>query len=215
MQKHITAMGAAVISTKSLFVILLVIGQVSANGESPQGFQQVIADLSVADLRSFENDLLKARQTVITSLIKFISDKQNLRQSYYTASKCMDILGHYRATEAIETLLDDIAYPLGPVLARINLGNSFGVPSRYPAVDALAKIGHPTIPHLLTRLRRAQPVPGLFHKLTVKVIVALLGWDGAHSLLSKTLRDASADEKANLIIAVDELQALKIEPVGN
>jgi hypothetical protein len=216
MQNLITALGVAVYMSKALFVIHLV-WAATVSGEAFRGLQQSIADLSAADSRSVQRaqkDLLKARQIVIAELIRFISDKENLRRKYRASSRCMDILGHYRATEAIETLIDDIGYPLGPVLARIDLGTSFGVPDRYPAVDALVEIGHPAIPALLNRLRRAEPVPGLFHRLTVKVIVAFLGKDGAHVRLKEELVDAAGAENDNLKIALRELQSLPKKPVG-
>lgn len=108
--------------------------------------------------KNTEKQIIKERSIVVAELISAIRDKENRLQRPDSVDRAIRLLGELRAREGVETLIEHVGFP---VLAEF--GTPMGItgggylvgksPSElFPAVNALIRIGEPTIGPILERI---------------------------------------------------------------
>ena len=112
----------------------------------------------------------------------------------------IELLGEYRATEAVDVLITNISYRV----ASISSGE-YTVASAYPSVRALAKIGTPSLAAIIARLD--QPATEKEMKLFATVFRLVDGEDVAILRAELALKKAEGLKKKNLEQLVALLKA--------
>lgn len=113
--------------------------------------------------------LLGRQDRLVTGMIAFLDSPGALGESREAAAAVMDVLGELRAGGAVDVLTSSIAFRrpgVGP--------NRLPQLSDYPAALALAKIGQPALPAIVSTLA-AEDNP-LSDWLGIEVLLRLDGW---------------------------------------
>ena len=148
----------------SVGVVSALVGVAVTGSWGAEEVKQLVSE-DPNEARQAAADLLAARRGRIDQLRGIIADLDNRSKRRYAVHYAMAVLGKMRALEAIDTLVDHIAFPL------VNPGAPAGLPlivgtkqlggwnrGMFPAAKALIEIGHPCVPRVFDRLRSTDNV---------------------------------------------------------
>ena len=150
--------------------------------------------------------LVTARRTFLRAI------ERRLRQEPDPAKKAAVcyLLGEYRAAEAIEPLLDLIDLEAPETLAEFITFGSLPRWGKYPAYEALVKIGTPAIPAVVDRLAVEEEEPR--RELQVSVIRKILGRERGADMLAEASRDQSDVERQEKLELARDLVLAGTDP---
>jgi len=142
------------------------------------------------------------RALLIEMLIEIARKEKSLNTVSSGRELAVRLLGEYRASEAVETLIDDIDYAPGMVRAISALGS-------FPAAEALAWIGPPAVEVILAR-EDAGASP-LRLMLYARVIEAVNNdWQIGRMKIEDALQTATGKRKSSLEALLVEYRKLRL-----
>jgi hypothetical protein len=181
------------------------IGQAAEPSEPARSIiavEEIAASARANDIQPFEmvaGLFAKERKELIGKLLDILQD---LRSSGLNRCSAAYYLGELRASEAVPALAAHIGLDLtGVLIKHLPLfGGS-------PAMDALIKIGCPSIPAVVRNL--ADSDSGIIRDRSLKVLRAVEGDTEISRLRLRRAMEAEQDpaKKARLLAAADELSA--------
>jgi len=143
------------------------------------------------------DELVAARKELIGQLIDIVRDKEKRKNNQAGVQAAMHLLGEMRAVEAIEVLVEYLAFPLihnegtGVTIFGGMLGEGLKDAGRmYPGVDALINIGEPCLDAVVTKLKSPTTVTPY-----VAVLAGLRGRDWTVETLKTAMEKETDAEK--------------------
>jgi hypothetical protein len=173
--------------------------------ESPEVTEGLLSK-DPAQVNQARDELISARRDLIRQLKHIIEDPNNRAYKRSSVRAAMVILGEMRALEAINLLVEHIGWPklhkpgepFFPVA--INGGDMVTtLPSyrRWPAVDALVRIGEPSVDPVFRKLVDIRPEPEL--KAYLSVLIWLRDREYILSRLNQLLSQATDPDQRVLL----------------
>jgi hypothetical protein len=145
-----------------LATCVFVVGPAAARGEEPDDVVRGLLSDSEQERREAENEILNARNMVVSSLIQIIREEDNRSMRPVSVDRAMRLLGELRAPEGVNVLIENIGFPIlfefgtprGGTGGNSLIGKS---PAElFPAVNALIAIGEPAIGPIIKRIAENQ-----------------------------------------------------------
>lgn len=186
----------------------VVAGALAASGrnETPTSGQDLVQRLSAADQRTrtqAKRALIEERRTRIQALIRIVERPVKGREPFYgntPRNHAIELLGRYRAAEAVSCLADWLHPREGQDLTRTEL---MAVPF---AGYALIRIGLPSVPAVLEELKRRDD-PLVVGNPCLRVLVAIKGAEETERLLKSELeKDLPEGQRKRLEAALARLK---------
>ena len=127
----------------------------------------------------------KTRKAVINRLIE-IAKAEKVGGTSFDSSKrlAIELLGQYRAEEAVDFLFSVLLYEEGP-----SYFGPLGLEGKYPAVGALIKIGIPAAKKAFSRIAETEDAKEL--ELCFLIIARVYGKDVARLIVEEKLKKAT------------------------
>jgi hypothetical protein len=186
MKHNITSKRAILFTTTLAFILLVKAQAGDMYGVKPE---DIVESTHTDDIYVFENvadNFKNQRDQLSSNLLKVFQDKNlsNLNRcaaAYY--------LGEMRSSETADALASDIALQFDKSQIKIKYLIKINIPA-YPAMNALIKIGSPSIPAMIRNLTENDDVP--IRNLSLKVLCRI---DGDKDIVQLRLQKALAAEK--------------------
>ncbi len=158
-----------------------------------------------------QRQALEARKLLISGLLGVVTDPSVLKSRPRSVEVAMTMLGDMRAVEAIQVLVDKIAYPavvppgieVGPgglLPPSPRTGNPF---EWLAAPEALISIGEVCVPKVLKRMSLTDHV--LEHEALLGVLIVLEGEPGAAALLQEAVAQEHGEQAQKRLRSSQEL----------
>jgi len=183
------------ISATRILLPLLAVAAAAGMSPADKAVTEPVRSLLSSDpglVAQARSELLSARKAQVAGLIEIVEDKNWHGYEQATVQAAIQILGEWRAVEAIDALVGIIGYPevraVGRPPSRGYVSAATGWPkllweetSESSPAEALVKIGEPCLPSILRKISQTDNYTEL--KQSLKVLYFLRGRHGAESAL--------------------------------
>jgi hypothetical protein len=175
-----------------LFVVFCSVQMFAKEGKDVSNILDINSNLSVEELHKEVLRLAHERHNLINNLIRQLRYGKNLNKE--KKIRICFLLGQYRASEAAKDLLNIIALE-----NKIKPGQEYrrSLWERYPAFEALERIGMPAVRHILIKLGTESDINAM--RLEVILIRGLYGKEIGKMVLEKAIAKQADKEKAENI----------------
>ena len=186
MKQNITLKRAILITTTLAFILLVKAQAGDTYGVKPEDVVESTHTDNIYVFEKVADNFKNQRDQLSSNLLKVFQDKSlsNLNRcaaAYY--------LGEIRSSETADVLASDIALQFDKSQIKIKHLIIINIPA-YPVMDALIKIGSPSIPAMIRNLTENDDVQ--IRNLSLKVLCRI---DGDKDIVQLRLQKALAAEK--------------------
>jgi len=191
-----------------LIVSLILVGAsllIASDSSSRPAISTALSGLESPDAHTrmkAASELEEMRKQTIERLMDLVKKPSKAEELSSTKEHCIELLGEYKATEAIDMLIGNIEYHV-----MIKIVETPVPASLYPCVHALARIGVPSLNAIVTRFEN--PCSEKEMKLFATVFRLVDGDELAILRAQLALKKAEGERKKQLGQLVELLKAKK------